>query len=403
MFMVVPGEASYKPRRDTEEGRHKMKRIANAHTFLATVFSILLVYPLACKKEEPKAKEIKIGAILPLTGDLATYGENAKNGAILLSEEVNARGGLEGKRVALVFEDSRAQPDQGVAAFQKLMNVDNVLGVIGEVASSPLLAISPIANQNRIVVVSPAASSPDITNAGPYIYRVWPSDVFEADRMADYVKKQGIRTVASLYVNNDYGRALMYEFTKRLEGSNVVIASEEQFDQNTTDVRTQLARLKKSNPDCLYLISYPKESVVILRQYKEMGLKSMLLSTSSFEDPLITKETGSIAEGAVFTSPIPPDDTDPIVSAFRKNYEERFGKRPGLVADYGYDALKVMLEALDLSGEMSREGLSRGMEMIKDLRGATGLINFDENGDVIKLAGIKTIKDGKYVWLESQR
>ena len=112
------------------------------------------------------------------------------------------------------------------------------------------------------------------------------------------------------------------------------------------------------------------------------------------------KEVGNIAEGTIFTSPVPPESNEPIVSAFKKNYESRFGKKPGLVADYGYDALKTVLEAIKISGEISKEGVYKGISSIKDLKGATGVINFDENGDVIKPAGIKIVKDKEYIWLE---
>jgi branched-chain amino acid transport system substrate-binding protein len=281
-----------------------------------------------------------------------------------------------------------------------LIKTDNVIAIIGDVASSPTLAIAPIANTNKIIVVSPAASSPEITNAGPFIYRVWPSDVFEADRMAEHVKKQHVKSIGILYVNNDYGLAMTKEFKKLLEQSNTIIVGEENFDQNTTDVRAQLARIKKMNPGYIYLISYPKDSVIILKQYKELGLKSKLLSTSSFEDPLILKEVGKIADGTVITSPVSADPNDPIVSNFRTSYQKRFGEKPGLVADYGYDSLGIILEALRLSKDYSREGVYKGIQMIKDFKGSTGLIKFDQNGDVIKPAGIKLLNKEQYTWIE---
>lgn len=352
--------------------------------------------PVEIKDVQP----IKIGAILPLTGDLANYGENVKDGINLLSEEINAKGGIDGKKVVVIFEDSKGQPDQGVAAIQKLIGVDNVTAIIGDVASSPTLAFAPIANKNKLVVVSPSASSPDITNAGQYIYRVWPSDIFESSKMTDYIKEQNVKSVALLYINNDYGRAMAQEIKKRLGNSNIVV-TEESFDQDTTDVRAQLTKIKDSNPEYLYLIGYAKDSIVILRQYKEMGLKSKLLATSSsLEDPQVLKEVGDVVEGIVYTSPIPSDATDPIVAAFIKNYEARYGKKPGLIADYGYDSLNVILESMELSGDTSKDGVFKGIQQIKDVKGATGLINFDENGDVMKPSGIKTIKNGTYVWLE---
>lgn len=350
-----------------------------------------------CTKRE---KEIKIGAILPLTGDLAVYGENAKNGINLYADEFNKKGGFDGQNVKLIYEDSQALPDKAVTAVQKLHKIDRVVAIIGDVASSTTLAIAPIVNKNKIVVVSPAASSPDITTAGPYIYRVWPSDVFEADRMAEYVINNSINNIAIFYVNNDYGRAMLNEFKSRLENKNIAIVTEENFEQNTTDVRAQLARIKNVNADFIYLISYPKDTIIILIQFRELGLKSKILSTSSFEDPSVLKEVGEISEGAIFTSPIPANQGEPVVSSFKKNYENRFHEKPGLVSDYGYDALMVVLEAIKISGKATREGVQEGITKIRDLNGATGAINFDENGDVVKPAGIKTVKSKEYGWLE---
>ena len=352
---------------------------------------------ISCSQKE---HSINIGAILPLTGDLAPYGENAKNGITLLAEKINNNGGIQGKNINMIFEDSNALPEKAVAAVQKLNNIDKVAAIIGDIASSPTLAIAPIVNKNKIVLVSPAASSPDISNAGPYVYRVWPSDVFEADRMADYVKTFPNKKIAVLYVNNDYGQAMLKEFKTRLMNSAIDIIAEEKFEQNTIDVRIQITRIKKTNPDFIYLISYPKDSIIILRQYKELALSVRLLSTSSFEDNLILKEVGGIAEGVIFTSPIPPQEDDLIVSSFKTDYKNRFGAEPGLVADFGYDALLVMLEAIKLSGKLTRDGIKEGIDLIKNLNGATGVINFDKNGDVVKPSGLKTVKSGKYVWLK---
>jgi branched-chain amino acid transport system substrate-binding protein len=343
-----------------------------------------------------KQQTIKIGAVLPLTGDLATYGQNARDGIELAKEEVNSKGGI---KVEVVYEDSKGQPQAAVSAMQKLITVDKVSCIIGEVASSPTLAMAPIANQRKVVLLSPAASSPKITNAGEYVFRIWPSDDFEVSVMADYVNRKGYKRVAVLYVNNDYGKAMYEAFARKVKGYGVAVVAVEPFQQNATDLRTQLTKIKAAQPDAIYLISYPKETIVFLGQYRQLGLKVPVLSTSAFEDPQILKTQKAAAEGVVFTSPIPPDPKDQVVMAFRKNYKAKFGKEPGLVADYGYDALKLIVEAARLGGGTDGERIKRGLEKIKDFKGASGLINFDANGDVVKPSGLKTVKGGQFVWL----
>ena len=379
---------------DEKRGMNGMKK---SGIIVALMIMILAAALAGCVQPEQKPV-IKIGAILPLTGDAASYGINAQNGIILESEEVNAQGGINGQNLSIIFEDSAAQPAQAVTAAQKLIGVDNVVAIIGDVASSPTLAIAPIANQNQIIVVSPAASSPNLSSAGPYFYRVWPSDTFEADCMADYINRTGINSMSLLYVNNDYGSAMAQEVKKSVGNSSIII-SEENFNQGTTDVRAQFTKIKAANPQYLYLISYTQDTITILKQYKELGLTSKLLSTSTFEDPLILQQVGDVAEGTVYTFPIPPSATDPVVSAFKANYTARFGTAPGLLSDYGYDSLLVIVESMKLSNDTSKVGVYNGIHMIKNLHGATGLINFN-GGDVIKPSGMKTVKGGQFVWLE---
>jgi branched-chain amino acid transport system substrate-binding protein len=352
-----------------------------------------------CARRESGATQqttLKIGAVLPLTGDLATYGQNAKEGIELAVEEINSQGDI---KVQVVYEDSKGQAQAAVSAMQKLITVDKVSCIIGDVASSPTLAMAPIANQRKIVILSPAASSPNITAAGEFVFRIWPSDDFEASVMADYVKQKGYKKVAVLHVNNDYGKAMYEAFAKNVAKAGITIAAVETFQQNATDVRAQLTKIKAVQPDAIYLISYPKDSIVILGQYRQLGIKAPLLATSAFEDPQILEMQKEAAEGVVFTSPIPPDPKDQVVSTFRSKYRAKFGKEPGLVADYGYDALKLVVEAVRLGGGTDGQNIKRGLERVKDFKGASGLINFDANGDVVKPSGIKTVRDGQFIWL----
>ena len=373
------------------------------HWVVGATLLVMMVMLAGCQQKQtqqpPRTQQrtVKIGAVLPLTGDLATYGRNAKEGIELAAEEVNLKGGI---KVQVVYEDSKGQPQAAVSAVQKLITLDKVSCIIGDVASSATLAIAPIANQRKVVVLSPAASSPNITDAGEYIFRIWPSDDFEASVMADYVKRKGYTKVAVLYVNNDYGKAMFATFAKKIKNYGVAIAAVETFQQNATDLRAQLTKIKTVRPDALYLISYPKDTIVFLGQYRQLGLTIPILSTSAFEDPQILKTQKAAAEGVVFTSPIPPDPKEPVVAAFKKNYKAKFGKEPGLVADYAYDALKLLVEAVQLGGGIDGPSIKRGLEKVKDFKGASGLINFDANGDVVKPSGLKTVKDGQFVWLD---
>lgn len=344
---------------------------------------------------------ITIGAVLPLTGDLASYGQNAHDGIVLKAEQINAQGGIDGKHLKVLFEDTAGQPAQAVSALKKLLTVDKAIAIIGEISSSTTLAMAPVANKNAIILLSPAASAPEITDAGPYVYRIWPSDVFESSRMSEYVRSGLIRNIAILYVNNDYGKAMVKGFRYALgTKASEIILSEDNFDSNATDVRTQLSRIRSTKAEWIYLISYPKDSAIILRQMTELGLRTKILATSSFEDPLVLAASAQTVEGAIFTSPVPPASSNEVVAGFKMAYKKKFGKEPGLVADYGYDALGVLVEAIRTGGP-TREGVATGIKKQSAIQGASGIIKFDKNGDVLKPASMKTVKDGKYVWLQN--
>lgn len=346
---------------------------------------------------------LRVGVVLPLTGDLASYGKNAKDGIELAAQELNnmaSKWGGGAIRVSLVFEDSKGQPQPAVSAFQKLTTVDRVSCVIGDVASSSTLAMAPLANSKKVILMSPAASAPGITDAGDFVFRVWPSDAFEASVIGDYLEKKPYRKVGLAYVNNDYGQAMLRIINARLKNFGGVILDAEGFEQNSRDLRAQLTKLAGAAPEVILLVSYPKDSIIFLRQYAELGLHVPIVSTSSFEDPQILKEQGKVAEGVVFSSPLPADEADVVVGNFRKAYEAKYTKKPGLVADYAYDALRILAEAAKLVGATDGESLRSGLGKIKDFRGASGLINFDANGDVVKPAGLKTVRNGEYVWLK---
>ncbi|HVZ17418.1 MAG TPA: penicillin-binding protein activator [Terriglobales bacterium] len=344
---------------------------------------------------------LRVGVVLPLTGDVATYGNNAKDGIELAEQELNAKAQQDGGiKIRTFFEDSKGEPQRAVSAIQKLLAANGVSCVIGDVTSSATLAMAPIANKNKVVLMSPAASAPAISQAGDFIFRVWPSDDFEASVVADYMQKKPYRKIAVLLVNNDYGQAMLRSITSRVKAFGGTITAAETFQQNTTDLRTQIVKLAASKPEVVFLVSYPKDSILFLRQYEELGIHIPIVSTSSFDDPQILKDQGRTAEGAVFSSPLPPDGTDPIVAGFRESYTRKFGKKPGLVADYGYDALRVLAEAAKLSRGTDGDALRSGLREIRDFHGASGLITFDANGDVLKPAGLRTVRDGRYVSLK---
>jgi branched-chain amino acid transport system substrate-binding protein len=361
-----------------------------------TIISLTLIILVSCNQNNV----IKIGAILPLTGDAALYGNNAKEGIDLAVEKVNTQGGVLNRKIIVVYEDSKADPKTGVAAFQKLMDFDKVQSVIGCVSSSVTLALAPLAEKNSIVVLSPAATSPKLSGAGKYIFRNWTSDTYEANVIADYaINTLKITRLGILYLNNDYGiglvKAIENEFIKK--DKKVLIT--ESFAQNQKDFRISLTKIKNLKIDALYIISYPEETINILRQIKELNFDAILLATSAFQDEMIIKNAGKTAEKVIFPYPVIPDTTSTIVADFKESFENKYHKKPGIVADTGFDALIMIITAIKNEKNFTGPSIQKGLMNLRNFPGASGYMSFDEKGDIKKEIKIKTVKNGSFVEL----
>lgn len=385
------------------------------HTMLKkwAVFSCLVcvvlvvVLMMGCQKageSDFQQKSFRIGAVLPLTGSLATYGQNARDGAQLAIEQLGAAliddPDLRIKDISLLVEDSQGQPQTAVSALRKLIDLNKVTVVLGEISSSSTLAMAPIANSASVVLISPAASAPAVSEAGAFVFRTWPSDTFEVTRMSGYIKDIGKKNLAVLAVNNDYGQAMLRNLNMFLTESEVRVVATELFPQDPTDMRSQITKIKSSSAELIYLIGYPGDAVLFLRQYRELGVKLPVIATSSFEDPIVLSQQKGAAEGVVMTSPLPPDPSSTIADEFKESFTKRFGREPGLVADTAYDAVKAVLTAMQARKQTSGTEIRLGLLDIKGLAGASGAITFDENGDIVKPAGLKIVRSGKFEWLE---
>lgn len=368
-----------------------MKRTFCCMLILGLVISIGMV---GCAKKE---KEIKVGAILPLTGDGAKYGTASQKSIELALEEINGAGGIKGRKIRVNYEDSQGLPRIGVSAIQKLITTDKVPAVIGGLFSSVTLAIAPVAEQNKVVILSPTSSAPQITDAGDYVFRNCASDIFEGAIMGTFAFDElGFKQVAILYINNDYGVGIRDVFKKGFTAKGGIVILEETFDQGTTDFRTQLAKIKGSNAQAIYIVGY-KELGQLLKQAKEIGITSQFLSTVMFEDPEIIKNAGGAAEGVIYsTRAYDPESKEGATYDFVSRFEEKYNETPDIFAALSYDAMKILALAIKQEGFASDE-IRNALYGIKHYPGLVGDTSFDENGDVIQPAVIKTVKDGRFI------
>lgn len=343
----------------------------------------------------PAPGEIRVGVLVPLTGGAASYGENARKGAELALKEFSAS--HPNLRVALSVEDSRGEAAVGLTAANKLVDLDRVVAIVGCVTSGVTLAVAPQANQWKIPLISPGGSSPNLTTAGEYVFRTWPSDVFEADAMARHIAARGITRLAILRINNEYGAAMEAAIRQKLEQvatTPVSVVAAETFEQGAREVRTQVLKIKEAAPGAIYFVGFPEAAVVFARGYSEAGLGVPVLATSAFEDPQVARDSGGALDGTVYTK---PQSTSPAVEAFRAAYQSSYNQEPGVVSDTAYDATMLVLNAIATAGQpIKGEALRDALLKVRDYPGASGTLSFDENGDVVKPIALFTLRDGKY-------
>jgi branched-chain amino acid transport system substrate-binding protein len=369
---------------------------------VAVVLAIVMIVTQA--KREPE--EIKIGAILPLTGDGAVYGERFKKGIDLAFSEINSQNFI-GKKVKLIYEDDKLEPNVGVSVFQKLVTVDKVPCVIGPISSGIVLAIAPLANKHKVAVLSPYASNYKITSAGPYIFRNYPSDAVQGVVCADVAIKMGSKKAAILNINSDYGVGLKIIFEKEFTKQGGQIVYSESFNTGETDFRTYITKIKNSDADFVFLPGNEKEIELILIQAKELNLKLPIISTDSFLPEPIIKKVGKAAEGVIFTTFYEYKGKE--YEIFYKKFKEKYKEPPTLLEGLGYDAMWVMAKAIKSvieSGEgVSGPRLREALHKIK-VSGVTGEISFDKNGDLVgqeKRFVARKIQNLKVVSLEIRK
>lgn len=358
-------------------------------------FPLLLVpviFPLASCQKAAKPS-VLIGTVLPLTGDAATFGKNALQGATLAIEEWPETPGQ--PIFTLKSEDSRGNPAEAASAARALIDTAHARMLIGDVTSAGTHAMIPIVTSSQVPLVSPAASDPALSGTSAFFARVWPSDVFEARVIGGYANREGYASIGIILANTDYGLAMADEFIRQV--SKEKISLKIPVDRETQNYRPTIERLRASGVDSLFLILYPEDARRFLQQMAEVNFAPPMLATATFEDPSLAAHPG--AARVVFASPVPPESSA-AREAFAKKYRDRFGEDPGVLSDTGFDAANILMTAYQKRGDQGAAAVMDFITNLKDYPGVSGTMSFDRQGDVTKEYGLKTVRDGEFVWLE---
>jgi branched-chain amino acid transport system substrate-binding protein len=350
-----------------------------------------------CTGADPAGNEpITIGAVLPLSGEAAHWGIPPWHAAELAIDEINAAGGIGGRIFKLAVEDDRCRPAEGVAAFNRIMAAAAPPVVLGAVCSGVTLAMAPLAVQSKTVLISPASTSPKITNAGDFTFRVIPSAGLRGKLFAEYLyNERGLRNVAALYINNEGGLGGRDAFKARFTQLGGAVVADEAYAQGATDIRAQLLRIKGSNADGVMVGSYPPDTVLVLQQARELRLhQPLFFQTEAVESPDVLREAGEAANGAVYILAAPA--TGDARKKFAAAYVAKFGHEPELFAAEAYDIVQLVAGAIAAGkdGPVSGVSIRDALRRTRGYAGTSGMITFDEHGDVIKPFAIRTIELG---------
>lgn len=342
--------------------------------------------------------EIVIGEYGSMTGGQATFGQSTHNGIMLAVDEINTAGGVGGRKLRVITEDDQSKAEEAANTVQKLISQNNVVAVLGEVASSSSLAAAPICQNSKVPMITPSSTNEKVTQVGDYIFRMCFIDPYQGEAMANYVTKQlGSKTAALLIdVKSDYSTGLAANFKKTFLANGGRITLEQSYAQGDSDFRSQLTSIKATNPDVLFVPGYYNDIGQIAIQARDLGMKMPLAGGDGWESPKLIEIGGKALEGSFYSNHYHVDDPSPAVRDFVQKYSERYGTTPDSLAALGYDSARVLADAIKRAGTTDGPKLRDAIAATENFPGVTGTITLGPDRNPIgKKLVVLEIKDGK--------
>jgi branched-chain amino acid transport system substrate-binding protein len=352
--------------------------------------------------------DIVIGHFASMTGDTATFGVSADEGIQLALKEINNGGGVLGRKIRVITEDDRSLPDEAKTAVQKLINRDKVVALLGEIASSRSIAGAPIAQESEIPMLSPGSTNPKVTEIGDYIFRACFIDPFQGTAMANFALKDlGCKRFATLYaVNSDYSVGLRDFFRDAVtKGGGQIVADLSYTEKNDVDFKSQLTKIRDAKPDAIWVPGYYTEAGLICQQARELGINVPIMGGDGWDSDQTVQIGKEAVNGTYFSNHYHADDDRPEVRRFVETYKAAYKnadgspKIPDAMAILGYDAMRLMADAIKRAGSTEGRKIRDALAATKDFPGASGTITIDENRNAKKPIVILKIEGGKFKYV----
>lgn len=342
---------------------------------------------------------IPVGEYASMTGDTATFGQSSHKGILLAVDEINAAGGVNGRSLDLHTEDDQSQATEAATAVQKLIDRDHVTAVLGEVASGNSMAAAPICQSRQVPMISPASTNPDVTKKGNYIFRVCFIDPFQGTVMAKFAANNlKLKRIAVLKDQTQpYSTGLAANFVTAFTGLGGQIVANQSFSGTDTDFKAQLTSIKAQNPDGIYVPAYYNQVGTIGLQARQLGIKVPLLGGDGWDSPKLFDAAGGALEGCYFSNHYSPEDKSPVVQDFIQKFKAKnSGEVPDAMAALGYDAARILADAMKRAKSLSGPDLRDAIAATHDFPGVTGKITINKDRNADKPAVVLQIRGNAY-------
>jgi branched-chain amino acid transport system substrate-binding protein len=349
------------------------------------------------------ADAIKVGEFASLTGKEAAFGQSSHKGTELAIDEINAKGGVLGKKLQLLTEDTQSKPGESATVVKKLISRDNVIAILGEVASGRSLEAAPICQENKIPMISPSSTNPKVTETGDYIFRVCFVDPFQGKLLAKFARETlKVNHLAILTdVAAPYSVGLAQYVKEPFVAAGGQVVAEQKYSSGDKDFKAQLTAIKAENPDAICVPGYYNEAGLISSQARQLGITVPIFGGDGWEAEELLQIGGKAMEGTYYSTHYSPEDPAPAVQEFVKKFQAKYNSTPDAMAALGYDSALVLADSIKRAGTTDGPKLRDAIATTKDFQGVTGKTTIDAQRNASKSAVIFTVKDGKLKMLQT--
>ncbi len=376
----------------------------SAVLFLSAIFALCVV-SAGCKKKDEASKAasdtIKIGFLGALTGDVAMFGKPTLEAMKIAADDLNASGGILGKKIEIIEADNRGDKQEGASVTQKLISRDNVIAIIGDPTTGITKVAAPIAQKAQIVLLSAGSTGPGVVENGDFIFRNTLLDSVAIPACIDYfangLKYKKVAVITS--DNNDYSVGFTQTFRDAAKGKGIEIVADEKIKDGDKDFSGQVTNIKAKNPDVIFFSGYYTEGALIMKEARKQGVKANMFGGDGLFSPEFIKLGGSATEGSMLALGFSPEQAPPVTAKFIESYKKKYsGQIPGLYAAQGYDGVMMIADAIKRSNSTDPKVFKTALAQTKNFQGVSGTVTIRANREPIKSAVcLLTVKNGSFV------